>query len=65
MECSEKYDWVSRFDSRLGKWVLVDTYEEENNIIWLRGIGKIYFPINPGYEIINPMYCLKGDNNEH
>lgn len=47
------------FDSRLGQWLLVDAYDEKENVIWLRGIGKIYFPIDPSYEIINPIYCLK------
>ena len=47
------------YDSRLGQWVLVDDYDEKGNVIWLRGIKKIFFPINPPYVIINPMYCLK------
>lgn len=47
------------FDSRLGRWVLIDQYDAKENIIWLRGIGEIYFPINRGYEIINPIYGLR------
>lgn len=47
------------FDSRLGQWVLIDEYDAEENIIWLRGVKGIYFPVNQEYEIINPIYGLR------
>jgi len=45
------------YDSRIAKWVLVEIIDGQ---IWLRGTGKIHFPIMKEYPIINPMYLLKG-----
>ena len=45
-------DGLPVYDSRLGKWVIVES-------VYLWSTGKIHFPILPEYPFLNPLYCLK------